>query len=74
MYHPQYLSSGTLVCHPQYLNAVRSLPSCPFMLLYENSAFVLMKTAASFSFLKIYRKGAESVLQLLLLNLSVMGG
>jgi len=44
------------------------------MLLYENSAFVLMKIAASFSSLKIYRKGAESVLQLLLLNLSVIGG
>jgi len=44
------------------------------VLLYEISAFVLMKTAANFSFLKIYRKGAESVLQLLLLNLSVTGG
>jgi hypothetical protein len=33
------------------------------MFLYEISAFVLMKTAASYSFLKIYKKEAESVLK-----------
>jgi hypothetical protein len=44
------------------------------MLLYEISAFVLMKTAASFSSLKIYRKGAKSALKFILLSLSVMGG
>ena len=45
-----------------------------FMLLYEISAFVLMKTAASFSSLKIYRIGAECVLKFILLNLSLVGG
>jgi hypothetical protein len=44
------------------------------MLLYEISAFVSMKTAASFISLKIYRIGAESVLKFILPNLSVMGG
>jgi hypothetical protein len=44
------------------------------MLLYEISAFVSMKTAASFRSLKIYRIEAESVLKFILINLSLMGG
>jgi hypothetical protein len=45
-----------------------------FMLSYEIFAFVLMKTAASFSSLKTYRIGAKSVLKFIFTKSVINGG